>query len=707
MRPSHLFRRLCILACALALLIAGLGDARAEEPPRRLPGSWVLDRTSTLDADATREVAELSTALWREHRARLAVVLVPDVAPYSLEDFAGRTFRAWGLGEETRNRGVLLLVAVGVRRNRIEVSTNLGATFSAHTANEILTKVFRPTARADGAREATLATSRAIVQQFREGRYDTSGPVTRFAAFLFFTFVLMGLIAWLSKGAVTLLLYDADDDLHRAIWVVITLLCAVYALPLMSAIWLHVPDARDPVFHHHWLVLAGLLGGSLTIAVAYGHLQRFVLGLWLDRVGVEALAASARAVVETGVLDELPFAQERLDDATKRDKEQRRRVRGYRWPVWWVLQQLREEVDALRGAIKAARDESPAAASREVAAQRADFDRLTEAYIALAGSPPTVAVSSDSGAPFRAGAHMVDPLAARFAEADAEIAAGRPGDAIKRARELTEKRRAELAARQKLEALVDGAFERRDQAVKALNACAESLPRARTRWNALRTSAPRPHWADLVEGFETLSARMQTLQADARAFRTSPRPQDREDLSAFEARLFDFESRTHAVSELVAAVEVRPDEVRRATVTIAKLRSRCAAASVREALRQAEGVKAVSTPREHCERCLNEVERRGRELDPDYSLTRHAAVLTTAVAAIDALDRALRAALEAERKAAEAAQRAAESATSSSYDSSSGSSYASSSDCTSYSSDCSRSDCSSDCSSSTGSSSDW
>lgn len=97
----------------------------------------VEDQLATTLADARRETG-----------VHVVVVTMNDQADFggagqSLETYATNLFNAWGIGERTRNDGVLILVTPGRRAMRIELGTGFGSHWD-ETAKGIIDDTFLP-----------------------------------------------------------------------------------------------------------------------------------------------------------------------------------------------------------------------------------------------------------------------------------------------------------------------------------------------------------------------------------------------------------------------------------------------------------------------------------------------------------------------------------------------------------------------------------
>jgi uncharacterized protein len=137
--PASLLARLGRAASFLATLLALLGLSRAvlafTPPPL---GGPVTDLAGVLTpADSARIEAKLR-ALRGTSGPQVAVLTIPSLGGESVEDVAYATAKAWKLGDATRDDGVLLLVATGERKIRIETGKGVGGDLTDLECNEII-----------------------------------------------------------------------------------------------------------------------------------------------------------------------------------------------------------------------------------------------------------------------------------------------------------------------------------------------------------------------------------------------------------------------------------------------------------------------------------------------------------------------------------------------------------------------------------------
>ena len=123
----------------LACLVLGSADiANAELPARPAQhGAVVEDLANVLSAEARSRIVSIQSSLLEEGLPPVVVVTVDSLGGQSVEAYARSLFDAWGIGSGGRNRGVLLLVAIGDRRARIELGAGWGSG-EHHTSRVIM-----------------------------------------------------------------------------------------------------------------------------------------------------------------------------------------------------------------------------------------------------------------------------------------------------------------------------------------------------------------------------------------------------------------------------------------------------------------------------------------------------------------------------------------------------------------------------------------
>ncbi len=140
-----MLRRLAALGL---LLWATLGQAQDILPVPALTGR-VVDQTGTLSAAQSAALDAKLAGFEARSGPQIVVLLVPGTAPEDITSYAQRVADTWKIGRRDVGDGVLLVVAKGERKVRIEVAKSLEGAIPDLAARQIIDSAIRPAFRAD------------------------------------------------------------------------------------------------------------------------------------------------------------------------------------------------------------------------------------------------------------------------------------------------------------------------------------------------------------------------------------------------------------------------------------------------------------------------------------------------------------------------------------------------------------------------------
>jgi uncharacterized protein len=156
-----------LLAVAVAVAVAAAGTragaAQAAQPEFTAP---VVDEADVIPDDVQRRLDAELVAYEQRSGNQVAVAVVETTGDESLEDYTIDLARAWGVGTEGDDDGVLVLVAYEDRRLRIEVGRGLEDELTDLESGRIIREQMAPRLRArdaGGALEAGTAAIRAAL----------------------------------------------------------------------------------------------------------------------------------------------------------------------------------------------------------------------------------------------------------------------------------------------------------------------------------------------------------------------------------------------------------------------------------------------------------------------------------------------------------------------------------------------------------------
>ena len=136
------------VALALALGLAGVGAAQAQDvQPVPALDARVVDLQATLQAPQREALERKLEALEQGTGAQVVVLIVATTQPEDIAAYAQRVGEQWKLGRREVGDGILIVVATGDRRMRIEVAKTLEGAVPDLAARQIIDQAMRPAFR--------------------------------------------------------------------------------------------------------------------------------------------------------------------------------------------------------------------------------------------------------------------------------------------------------------------------------------------------------------------------------------------------------------------------------------------------------------------------------------------------------------------------------------------------------------------------------
>ena len=118
-----------ILALAFGMCLSICANSAAGEGTVRFPrpSGYVNDFAGVVAPEEEKRITGLIAEVKEKTGAEISVVTVESLEGLSIEEYAVRLFRVWGIGGKDGDDGLLLLNATGERKIRIEVGYGLEA----------------------------------------------------------------------------------------------------------------------------------------------------------------------------------------------------------------------------------------------------------------------------------------------------------------------------------------------------------------------------------------------------------------------------------------------------------------------------------------------------------------------------------------------------------------------------------------------------
>ncbi|WP_345974318.1 TPM domain-containing protein [Sulfurimonas sp. HSL3-7] len=137
---------------------------------------------------------------------QVVIVTLENLQGYDIADYGYQLGRHWGIGQEGKDNGVLLIVAPNDRKVRIEVGYGLEGTLTDKLSHDIIQEVILPRFKEGDYTAGILQGTQAILSVL-EGSYTGPKPVQKkgssssnFAGFFMFALFIVGLLSNIFEG---------------------------------------------------------------------------------------------------------------------------------------------------------------------------------------------------------------------------------------------------------------------------------------------------------------------------------------------------------------------------------------------------------------------------------------------------------------------------------------------------------------------------
>ncbi len=194
---------------ALLMIAIGMAGPAVAQPDFPSLSGRVVDQASVLRPSTERAITEQLRAHEAETTNQVVVVTLRSLQGYSIEDFGVRLGRHWGIGQEGRDNGVLLIVAPNQRKVRIEVGYGLEGALTDALARTIIDTEILPDFRRGNLERGVRAGTDAILAAVA-GTYEAPTRSSRSGGDL--SIIIPALVIGLFIFVVIMIIRDAFGD---------------------------------------------------------------------------------------------------------------------------------------------------------------------------------------------------------------------------------------------------------------------------------------------------------------------------------------------------------------------------------------------------------------------------------------------------------------------------------------------------------------
>jgi uncharacterized protein len=201
-----------LLALAVFLLAALLSASAARAQPKfpALTGR-IVDEANLLSSADRNAILEDLKLLEQKSSDQIVVFTTRSLQGYPIEDFGYQLGRAWAVGQQGVNNGILLIVAPNERKVRIEVGRGLEPVMTDLLSKLIIENAILPAFRRNDfsggikagvhdIRDVLLGDAEAVRQRAEAGKKRTNAPNDNIALYFLIFFISVAIfMVWMQQ----------------------------------------------------------------------------------------------------------------------------------------------------------------------------------------------------------------------------------------------------------------------------------------------------------------------------------------------------------------------------------------------------------------------------------------------------------------------------------------------------------------------------
>ena len=152
--------------CATGQLVVAATDIPKFSAP-------VVDKANILSPNVESALNQSLESFRRASGPQVAVLTVSSTGNQSIEDFSVDVARKWGLGDKTRDDGVLLVIAFDDRKLRVETGSGIEGELTDVEAGRIIDGIIAPQLKAGNPDAAVLDGASALMSELSAAPGET------------------------------------------------------------------------------------------------------------------------------------------------------------------------------------------------------------------------------------------------------------------------------------------------------------------------------------------------------------------------------------------------------------------------------------------------------------------------------------------------------------------------------------------------------
>jgi uncharacterized protein len=200
---NKIFLSLLIL---LQLAVGAQSVDREGIPDKLNPPKLVNDFAGILSDNNLQSLEEKLVAYNDSTSTQICIVTVKSIGDYSIEDFAVRLGRKWGVGEKDKNNGILITVSKEERKVDIEIGYGLESHITDYDSKHIIDELIVPAFKQSNYYEGLDAATNRIIAQlqgiYKRDNYSQTNndSIPTWVIIFIIIFIVLFFISAISSG---------------------------------------------------------------------------------------------------------------------------------------------------------------------------------------------------------------------------------------------------------------------------------------------------------------------------------------------------------------------------------------------------------------------------------------------------------------------------------------------------------------------------
>ena len=143
-------KHLALIVIFLCLLTGSVAVYAQDVPPKPNPPMRVNDLAHVMTPDQEQALEQKLIAFNDSTTSDIVIVTVPDIGSSSIEDYALKILRSWGVGDKKNNNGIVILADIKDHQVYIAIGYGLEGSIPDITAKEIVDNEIIPNFKEGG-----------------------------------------------------------------------------------------------------------------------------------------------------------------------------------------------------------------------------------------------------------------------------------------------------------------------------------------------------------------------------------------------------------------------------------------------------------------------------------------------------------------------------------------------------------------------------